>query len=95
MHTTQQARTLWCPMVRIARRETTVPNPNPSHPGDEVVIAGCNTDALGGLRVPKSCRCIADQCAMWRWGEIGLDENDKQVPTRGFCGLAGKSPRLD
>lgn len=52
-------------MVRIARREH-------SHPADDegntAIASGCNTDALGGVRVPASCRCIADKCAMWRWG---------------------------
>jgi len=74
MHTPEQAKGLWCPMVRIARRED--PDPN----ARTTVVAGCNTDALGKVRVPASCRCIANECAMWRWadGPDGL----------GYCGLA-------
>lgn len=62
MHTPEQAKELWCPMVRIARREDTHPDE-----GGAIVVAGCNTDALCGMRVPASCRCIGDRCAMWRW----------------------------
>lgn len=65
-HTAAQAADLWCPMVRIARRE----DPDPTAPGTgTVVVAGVNTDALGRARVPASCRCIASACAMWRWTE--------------------------
>lgn len=98
-HTPEQARELWCPMVRIARRENTQPMSS-QLAGDPVVVAGCNTDALGSLRVPKSCRCIADKCAMWRWGTYIAPPLDAEpgklvagVNHRagwGFCGLAGR-----
>jgi len=32
---------------------------------------------------PESCRCIASQCAMWRWLGFSRDER------LGCCGLAG------
>lgn len=100
-HTPEQARELWCPMVRIARREST------EHycSSPSVVVAGCNTDALCGLRVPASCRCIADKCAMWRWVERREpsmpDPHSDTIPprflrgkllpsTHGYCGLAGR-----
>lgn len=82
MHTADQARELWCPMVRIARHEFYERDESghghiTSH---QVIVGGCNTDALGvGNGEPRrmsrdhkplaSCRCIADKCAMWRWGE--------------------------
>lgn len=70
MHTTTQARELWCPMVRTARHEEVrMPLMGDYTKVTETIVAGCNTDALGGNRVPASCRCIADQCAMWRWGD--------------------------
>lgn len=95
--TPEQAREKWCPMVRIARRENTEPN----FRGTEVVVAGCNTDALGRTRVPKSCRCIADDCAMWRWAAMDGPLPDDAEPGRiyvatrvrsgmGYCGLAGR-----
>lgn len=77
MHTPQQARDLWCPMVRIARSEN-LPRPD-GHQDKQVIVAGCNRDALGGGNVHSSisaghkplasCRCISSQCAMWRWSE--------------------------
>lgn len=84
-HTPEQARELWCPMVRIARNER-------SGLGLQMV-AGCNTDALGGVRVPASCRCIADKCAMWRWepgqGDLVTPGASGYIPAHGYCGLAG------
>lgn len=85
--TEEQARELWCPMVRIARREDTGAR-------DETlsVVGGCNTDALGRLRVPHSCRCIASECSMWRWydGQLHYPQKDPPEPRRGYCGLAGR-----
>lgn len=63
MMTREQAEKTWCPMVRRARVE------QPQGATREIVVAGRSTDALGGDRVPASCRCIADRCAMWRWAE--------------------------
>lgn len=77
----EQASQLWCPMVRTARRETT------QRDGVQiVVVGGCNTDALGGNRVPASCRCIASKCAMWRWFE---SEGTFPECRLGYCGMAG------
>lgn len=89
MLTEKEAREKWCPMVRIARRENT----DFGGTGTEVVVGGCNTDALGGIRVPASCRCIASDCAMWRWGaDYVLDPGSPDyVQVRadfGYCGLA-------
>lgn len=76
-----EALKMWCPMKRTARRE-------PIHPGardpEIVIVGGLNTDALGSLSVPASCRCIAAQCMMWR-----QDFRDPNYSDRGFCGLAG------
>ena len=66
-HTEAKARELWCPMVRIARREVVNINFAEGEPYEPVIVGGCNTDALGRTRVPASCRCIASECAMWRW----------------------------
>lgn len=88
-------------MVRIARREVVEELGNPK----EQVVGGCNADALGGTRVPASCRCIAAHCAMWRWVKpepvtaehLGNQvykihvfcDQSKPAPTNGYCGLAG------
>ncbi len=72
-----EARKKWCPMVRIARRESIEPF-EATEGANLVVVAGCNTDALGGIRLPASCRCIASDCMMW---ETAVDS------TLGFCAL--------
>lgn len=96
MNTPEQARELWCPMVRIARRETIEHRTGyqETYRDEEVAVAGCNTDALGGNRVPASCRCIADQCAMWRWipriFDTDVGDPLQLPPTHGYCGLAGR-----
>ena len=99
-HTPKQARTLWCPMVRIARREVAVEAAAIEKPTSVEhihkrveIVGGCNTDALGGFRIPASCRCIADQCAMWRFidkpfANDGIDRS--HMERRGFCGIAGR-----
>lgn len=82
--TPEDARYLWCPMVRMARHEVVtvegapVGNMAPVYEQHHVV-AGCNTDALGGLRVPASCRCIADKCAMWRWSPSTTTHTERKV----------------
>ena len=75
IHTETKARELWCPMVRIARRELIQPHA-PDTAYNNTVVAGCNTDALGRTRVPASCRCIASECAMWRW--VPSDETHQE-----------------
>ena len=91
MHTPEQASQLWCPMVRIARHEViTNDDPASRHYGEETahIVGGCNTDALGRHRVPASCHCIADECAMWRWsGATGSDGRLLRIV--GYCGMAG------
>lgn len=103
MHTVEQAKALWCPMARIARDESITIEK--AAIGEMVhvteqrhIVGGCNTDARGDTRVPSSCRCIADQCAMWRWGtyiapplgaEPGkLVEGVNHRAEWGYCGLA-------
>lgn len=83
MLTRGQAATTWCPMVRVARNEV-IEERSPTGGGIELVIrenhavGGCNSaSGMGrGPRNPISSRCIADQCAMWRWAdrEVSLRE---------------------
>lgn len=72
--TPEEARKLWCPMVRIVRHVDVyreIPSVGGSHPlaTDEIkethVVGGCNTTSR--RQVLPHFRCIADQCAMWRW----------------------------
>jgi hypothetical protein len=64
MMTREQAAATWCPMVRLvkATERSTVEHGQPVFNRAEVPGAGPG--------VPNASRCIADQCAMWRWGEM-------------------------
>ena len=68
-------------MVRVARREsitieTAAVNDIHHITEQHDIVAGCNTDALGRNRIPASCRCVADQCAMWRWATRPIKAED-------------------
>ena len=102
MHTPEQAKELWCPMVRAERGETvriqyaSIGEITSVHE-ERHIVGGCNTDALSGTRAPVACRCISTKCAMWRWATTGNYEHDCAIigtnlgepftPT-GYCGLA-------
>lgn len=58
-----EAREKWCPMVRMVRFESGDPN---ARLQDLQVAGGCNTGGRAA-RVPQGCRCIASDCAMWRF----------------------------
>lgn len=79
MHTTEQAKKLWCPMVRATSGT------------DEPGNAG-NSPAF---RTPTYARCIASQCAMWRWNTpaggryVSESPADFEARRTGYCGLAG------
>ena len=66
-HTEQEARKLWCPMARFLDSDGDVANR----------WALSQSNDLN----PLPCRCIASECAMWRWN----DEDET-----GYCGLAGR-----
>lgn len=91
MLTREEAGEVWCPMVHTSRNQIAT-----------------YEDGADQRRNPEACRCIAEQCAMWRWGETRPVFRDKvvpapehgpggkkviqehvEVPTRGYCGLAG------
>ena len=97
-------------MARVARREpitieTAAVNDIHHITEQHDIVAGCNTDALGRLRVPASCCCVANACAMWRWspkarfmpstGQLMMvGAGDEWIPAKGFCGLAGTPANL-
>lgn len=101
MHTVEQAKELWCPMVR--------------HEGDNggsfnrgsLNNNPTNRDSADSKTPIYGCQCIGDQCAMWRWGEYKADgqraivddpslgfggkrevTKDVYIGIRGHCGLA-------
>ena len=54
MKTENEARELWCPMVRLA----------PLGADETYTVASTRDDKIG--------RCIASQCAMWRWDRMPM-----------------------
>ncbi len=94
MHTPDQARELWCPMVRIARHEVTEQRQLVNaESGMELVneqhhiVGGVNHDALSGNNKRMaadhqplaSCRCIADKCGMWRWVPVTTTHGELRI----------------
>ena len=91
MHTEEQARKLWCPMVRYLATFR-------GADGKLEAAVGYNRGAQdSGM---SSARCVASECAMWRWAKDAdwISRADKEFqrsgkriePERGYCGLAGK-----
>lgn len=66
MHTPEQAKQLWCPMSRVAM--ATMPEGETEYTLDQAVYNRVAIKAKP-TTIPKSCNCMADKCAMWRWGE--------------------------
>lgn len=89
--TEDEAKTKWCPFVRIVRLE-----PLPEQTKDWVHVSGVNTDALGRCRIPASCTCIASACMAWRWIDDGFrwdgpgawPQTNPGKPAQGYCGLS-------
>lgn len=85
MLTIETAGATWCPMVRIATIETLPareydgPDGGELVDAEDVLAAGCNTGTLGYSRMPASCRCIADRCAMWRWTDKGTERRARNI----------------
>lgn len=68
--TEAEARELWCPMVRYVMTD----DPPANRWWDQEQAA----------KNPEQCRCIAGECAMWRW--YRRDDDGQHY---GCCGLAG------
>ena len=73
--TEEDARTKWCPMARMAASG----NPEPGN----IAVNRWSQDSH-----EQDPRCIASDCAMWRWRIEPQSEEEKGV-LPGFCGLAG------
>ena len=69
--TPQEAVKLWCPMVRWV--ELTEPH---------VPIEDAGRSALSNMPNSKSDRCIASECACWKYTDTGH--------TKGRCGLVSR-----
>lgn len=70
MHTEEEARKLWCPFARsLPMRE------NASGDNFETLPPHNRTIDEGGKHFMDTARCIASECAAWRWerGWIGTN----------------------
>lgn len=82
-----EAKKRWCPMARAVSWEH----------GDAVtgnrVTCNLTTDPEGS-ELTAASRCVASDCAMWRWrmeailGDAGAHRGWRQTD-KGYCGLAG------
>lgn len=75
MITPEDARTMWCPMVRGANHR--------SMGGADPTI--CSVNQTETVTDQSGSRCIANDCMMWRWGQTGHIQMNV-----GYCGLAGR-----
>lgn len=89
MHTTEEAKGLWCPMVRLVVQSSIM-----------APITGFNS--ANDARTPKTSTCVSERCAMWRWdGAVKMpekreadtiwpDEDDPQTEPQRQVTLKGK-----
>lgn len=85
MLTESEAKTKWCPLVRVVFPAGHAAN-KPS-PALQKIIENSATEsekAYFALEI-SSCNCIASACMLWCWhgGQPGTEERP------GFCGVAG------
>ncbi len=74
-YTENEAKEKWCPMVRVSSTDTKgmgVPAYNRYQALEKITSN------------PKSSRCIASECMMWRRVPAG------ELKDKGYCGFAGK-----
>ena len=74
--TEDEAKTKWCPMVRVANGGS----------------AGFNRNSIGTLRhIEAETHCIGSACMMWRdMFDDQPHASDATRRVRGYCGMAGK-----
>ena len=81
--TEQEAKTKWCPMVRVTMT-----------PQDSTWQNQAMTNRMAFVKHGLTeSRCIASDCMMWRWGQKGAFVNgkyDDNYPVKGYCGLGGR-----
>lgn len=87
MHTEEEARTKWCPEVRInlfhvdtAKDLVSVSATSNRHPQHEL------------MQLPTEYQCIAGSCMHWRWQyplTVKMTEDEAKA-RRGYCGLSGE-----
>ena len=74
--TEEEARTKWCPMVRLAWQV------NPDRPHDAITA-----NRWGSGQPIDVATCIGSACMMWRWEH---KQHERWEDSEGYCGLADK-----
>lgn len=77
MFTEAEAKTKWCPFARTGTHRRV---------GDIQMGGSGNRNAEGELLA--AAKCLASGCMAWRQRFRG----DEEVPSKGYCGLAGTVP---
>jgi hypothetical protein len=84
MYTEDQARTKWCPFVRLHLLSRDVSYNRRLGTGDRMEDTG----------LPHGSHCIASECMAWRWKDgitpKDMGDFDPDNEAVGHCGLAGK-----
>lgn len=75
MLTEAQARTHWCPFVRVVHTDAEV---------GQIVAA----NSWGDGQRSQACMCVGSMCMAWRWFEPSR-EAPEAAHAWGWCGLAG------
>lgn len=91
MLTEEEASKKWCPFARMVGALDS--DCGSDFPRNEGVLSGWNrrSDHLGGTPAP---RCVASQCAAWRWGQ--KPNPDWKQPSFGFqMGMPWPDPRTE
>ena len=98
--TEEEAKTKWCPMVRVNSY------PNPMNPTRTLATFNRDIDTVVETNSPGwTCNCIASACMAWRWNGPAvhspgcasvvtqMDKDplpcDCNSVRHGYCGLAG------
>ena len=94
--TESEAKTKWCPHVRI---QFVGQAANRIGEFNFRIASAADREYFDNQQ--KDCNCIASACSQWRWADKApfsgvprtqaeCDElNTRQAPRRGYCGLAG------
>ena len=70
----EEAKTKWCPHVRIDGCE-------------EVQNSYNRYSAPGGYLIPDQSKCIASDCALWVWDKPPILDGEPMSNPVGHCGL--------
>lgn len=90
--TEEQAMRKWCPMARVVMPV----NQTANRVATSLLKMVDDRDRDYFTEQAENCKCVASDCAMWRWGGMrylpGTTATDGGMndEAHGYCGLAGK-----